>query len=94
MYDRYLGDLRKIIDNVISNDCWFVLSLRFIYRIANGMRKLHRLGILHRDLNSSNVLVDIQKERETNDTVRKLVYIIFMAIADLKASAGTMGTGL
>lgn len=63
---RHWGNLRKLIDLGIVKDMEthqdppFPLSIvtLILMKIARGMAKLHREGILHKDLKAANVLLN------------------------------------
>lgn len=61
---NYWGDLRKLINLRMQrnrNQCTPFADAEAkwnIYMVAVGMRGLHKLGIVHKDIKASNVLVD------------------------------------
>lgn len=87
------GDLRKLIDLKMQKNhnqgppFTSAVTTRIMLEIAVGMRKLHKLDIVHRDLKSSNVLLDtgLATAMEEDDFTCQ--------VADFEFSVGIVGTG-
>lgn len=95
---KYWGDLRKLIDIKMEQRSnqgppfqeWQAISI--MLQIANGMEQLHRKGILHKDLKTSNVLIKLDvKKRNPPDPRHASEFSC--VVADYECSVGVMGTG-
>jgi NIMA (never in mitosis gene a)-related kinase len=63
------GDLQKIIQTHVEK-CAFITEkfiLKVLAQCLLGLRKLHSMGILHRDLKSANIFVDKQTDVKLGD---------------------------
>ena len=78
-----LGDTLKAID-------WLV-RVRIARQVADGMRHLHSLSIVHRDLKSDNVLLDDNLNAKVADfgTSRVLGAVGAPGVAESTADSGT-----
>ncbi|KAG0584674.1 hypothetical protein M758_3G228700 [Ceratodon purpureus] len=92
---RYWGDLRTLIDikmqkNPIPNSSIFTETRLFhsMLEIADGMRDLHKDGIIHRDLKASNVLI-----RSFESKFDPVIGYFFCKVSDYECSVGVVGTG-
>jgi serine/threonine protein kinase len=105
---KYWGDLRKLMDlrmRETSNRNGPPLShyeaLRSMEFVAKGMRDLHNVGILHRDLKASNVFVEFTykpgREHYICSSECKHVDLYNDAfdcrVGDFECSRGVVGTG-
>lgn len=94
LMQRYWGDLRTLIDiKMIQNPVKgpiFTDSRVFhnMLEIADGMRDLHKAGILHRDLKASNVLI-----RPFESRFDPIYGYFFCKVSDYECSVGVVGTG-
>jgi serine/threonine protein kinase len=72
--ERMLGDLRNFLNQDVKTAQCFksdrtMFQIRLMWSIALGMEKLHALGLLHRDLKASNILL---KKASSIDLTPKL----------------------
>ena len=73
----------------------FESTFGFMLRIAMGMRELHWLDIVDKDLKSLNVLVNVVcKNLGSQNTSSFCLESRYISIADFQYSIGIMGTGL
>jgi hypothetical protein len=89
---RQWGDLRKAIDLQMLGKknhgapFAYAKQMLLMLRIAEDMRDLHQqLGIIHRDLKASNVLVPCSHKTTSFGSV--------VTVADFECSIGVIGTG-
>jgi len=67
--ERMLGDLRNFLNQDVKVSDRTMFQIRLMWSIALGMEKLHALGLLHRDLKASNILL---KKANSIDLTPKL----------------------
>ncbi|KAG0587882.1 hypothetical protein KC19_2G198600 [Ceratodon purpureus] len=101
VFDKHWGDLRKLIDERMVLSCnsappfRFKTTLQILLEIAEGMASLHKLGLLHRDLKASNVLVVGNGARyvDKGDIDKSYYPKTSVLVADFESSVGIAGTG-
>ena len=61
MIDKYYnaGDLESLLEQALDMS---ERHVRFVYReVLKGMKSMHELGILHRDIKNANILLNMPK---------------------------------
>lgn len=93
MFKRW-GDLRKLIDLRLERGVLFseVELERNMLRIARGMQALHNDNIVHRDLKSSNILINTNLRLTNNPHFDPTRDSYTCEVADYECSVGVVGT--
>ena len=86
---RCWGDLRALINlrlkhtNSQGPPFSQSTSIEIMIYIARGMKGLHEIGVLHRDLKGANILIDLSREGAVS----------YASVADFESSMLVQGTG-
>ena len=64
------GDLRKICKEIKLFPQYYTINtiLKFSMQMIEGMRVLHKYGVIHRDIKTTNMVVDIYPSNKKNNT--------------------------
>jgi len=96
---RAWGDLRKLIDvrmvhfNNKGLPFQSNVAIYIMYRIAKGMRGLHEIGIIHRDLKAANILIWSNGDcLDELDPISLGPHEFWPVVADYECSVGIIGT--
>ena len=81
------GSLRSVLADTLQMIDWLV-RVRIARQIAEGMRHLHSLSFVHRDLKSDNVLLDSQLNAKVADFGTSRV-LGFITVLDVTAGTTT-----
>jgi serine/threonine protein kinase len=63
------GDLRKISKELKLFPQYYTINtiLKLSMQMIEGMKELHRFGVIHRDIKTTNMMVDIETSSEQNN---------------------------
>src|SRR5689334_7219960 len=56
-----LGNLRQSLDNNFNLLGW-IEKLYYLFNIANGLKSIHEMGLIHHNFNSGNILNNINSD--------------------------------